>query len=93
MSEKQNTIPDNLVAKSGLFAGMNPLLAIASMIMILGFVGFTIMDVDYANTVFTKMKDFIIGTLGWYYVLVISAILLFVIWLLRRIQFSNAKNR
>ena len=63
------------------FAGMNTLMAIASMIMILGFVGFTIMDVDYANEVFTKMKDFIIGTLGWYYVLVISAILLFVIWL------------
>jgi choline/glycine/proline betaine transport protein len=75
-------MPDNMVAKSGLLAGMNPLMAAASMIMILGFVGFTIMDAEYANGIFTQMKDFIIGTLGWFYVLVVSAILLFVIWLM-----------
>jgi len=82
MSEKQRSVPDNLVAKSGFFAGMNSLMAIASMIMILGFVGFTIYDVEFANGIFTKMKDFIIGTLDWYYVLVMSSILIFVIWLM-----------
>jgi choline/glycine/proline betaine transport protein len=71
-----------MVASSGLFKGMNSLMAIASMIMILGFVGFTIGDAEYANGIFTVMKDFIIGTLGWFYVLVVSSILLFVIWLM-----------
>lgn len=82
MNNKTITVPDNLVSKTGLFAGMNTFMAIASMIMVLGFVGFTIADVEYANTVFSNMKDFIIGTLDWFYVLVMSAILIFVIWLL-----------
>ena len=90
MNENVNKIPDNLVAKSGLLAGMNSIMAVASMTMILGFLGFTIIDVEYANEVFTKMKDFIIGSLGWFYVLVISGILFFVIWLLFS-RFGNLK--
>jgi choline/glycine/proline betaine transport protein len=82
MTDNVSKMPDNMVAKSGLLAGMNPLMAAASMIMILGFVGFTIMDAEYASSIFTQMKDFIIGTLGWFYVLVVSSILLFVIWLM-----------
>ncbi|WP_423908108.1 BCCT family transporter [Candidatus Spongiihabitans sp.] len=90
MNENINKTPDNLVAKSGLLAGMNSIMAVASMTMILGFLGFTIIDVEYASEVFTKMKDFIIGSLGWFYVLVISGILFFVIWLLFS-RFGNLK--
>ena len=70
MSAESQVPPEDLVAKSGFFKGMNPLMAILSMVMILGFVGFTIQDVEYSGEVFTKGKDFIINTLDWFYVFV-----------------------
>ena len=82
MSNETSSRPDNLVAKSGIFAGMNALMAIASMVMILAFVIFTISDVEFAGEVFAKGKNFIIGTLDWFYVLVVNLVLFFVIWLL-----------
>ena len=82
MDNQNKIMPQDMVAKSGLFAGMNTMMAIASMVMILAFVGFTISNVEYASGIFTVMKDFIIGTLGWFYVLVVSGILIFAIWLI-----------
>ena len=82
MSNENISQPDNLVAKTGIFSGMNALMAIASMVMILGFVVFTIQDVEYSSAVFAQGKDFIIGTLDWFYVLVVNLVLFFVFWLL-----------
>jgi choline/glycine/proline betaine transport protein len=82
MSNETSTRADNLVAKSGIFSGMNATMAIASMIMILAFVGFTISDVEFAGEVFAKGKGFIIGTMDWFYVLVVNLVLFFVLWLL-----------
>ena len=90
MSNETNTRADNLVAKSGIFSGMNATMAIASMVMILAFVGFTIQDVELAGEVFAKGKDFIIGTLDWFYVLVVNLVLFFVIWLMMS-RFGNVK--
>ena len=82
MSEDTHVPPENLVAKSGIFSGTNALMAVLSMVMILGFVAFTIWDVDYSGEVFAKGKDYIISTLDWFYVLVVSLVLFFVFWLL-----------
>ena len=82
MSIETHTQPDDLIAKSGLFTGMNPTMGILSMVMILAFVAFTISDVEYAAEVFASGKDFIIGTLDWFYVLVVNMVLFFVFWLL-----------
>ncbi len=82
MSNNGHISPQDLVSSTGLFRGMNKTMAIASMVMILGFVGFTIHDVEYSGTVFSAGKDFIIGSLDWFYVFVVNAILLFVFWLL-----------
>ncbi len=82
MSDGTYVPPENLIAKSGIFAGMNPLMGIASMIMISGFVVFTIWDVEYSSAVFASGKDFIIGTLDWFYVVVVNVALFFVFWLL-----------
>jgi choline/glycine/proline betaine transport protein len=90
MSNETHTPPDNLIAKSGLFAGMNTTMGILSMVMILGFVAFTISDVEYAAEVFAAGKDFIIGTLDWFYVLVVNVILFFVFWLLMS-RFGDVK--
>ena len=56
MSNETNIQKDALVAKSGLFAGMNAGMAIASMVMILGFVAFTIYDVEYSSSVLPRVK-------------------------------------
>ena len=83
MSDTTNHIPpEDLVDKTGLFAGMNKFMGIASMVMIIGFVGFTIYDVEYSGAVFAVGKDFIIGSLDWFYVLVMNGVLFFVFWLL-----------
>ena len=82
MSDETHVPPEDLVAKSGIFAGTNALMAVASMAMILGFVAFTIWDVDYSAEVFAQGKDFIISTLDWFYVLVVTLALFFVFWLL-----------
>lgn len=82
MSDENNSVPDNLVAKSGIFAGMNVTMGIASMVMILGFVIFTIRDVEVSSAVFATAKDFIIGTLDWFYVVVVNAALFFVFWMM-----------
>jgi len=82
MRDHTRIAPEDLIARSGLFAGMNPFMAVASMVMIIAFVAFTISDVDYANSVFTVGKDFIINSLDWFYVLVVTLSLFFVFWLL-----------
>lgn len=82
MSDETHIPPEDLVAKSGFFAGSNTIMSIASMLMIIGFVAFTIWNVDYSAEVFAKGKDFIIETLDWFYVLVVTIVLFFVIWLL-----------
>ncbi len=82
MSDVVHVPPENLVDKTGLFAGMNKFMGIASMVMILAFVAFTIFDVEYSSAVFSIGKDFIIGSLDWFYVLVVNVVLFFVFWLL-----------
>ena len=82
MSDETHVPPEDLVAKTGFFAGMNAIMGVASMAMILAFVLFTIQDVEFSAGVFTEAKDFIIGALDWFYVLVVTLALFFVFWLL-----------
>lgn len=82
MSDETHIPPSELVAKSGLFAGMNVFMGFASMVMIVAFVGFTIMDVEYSSAVFAAGKNFLIGTLDWFYVLVVNLALFLVFWML-----------
>ena len=90
MAKKPHTNPDNLVAKSGLFAGANTFMGIASTLMIIGFVAFTIWDVDYSGKFFELGKSFISSTLDWFYVAVVSGVLFFVLWLMFS-RFGNVK--
>ncbi len=82
MSDQTTNKAYNMVAKSGLFAGMNPLMGILSMVMIIGFVLYTVMDVERSSEVFALGKDFIINTMDWFYVIVVNVALFFVFWLL-----------
>ena len=82
MSNSTSRKPEDFVAKTGIFAGAHPIMAIASMFMIIGFVAFTIRDTDLSNEVFAAGKEFVIGSMGWFYVLVVNVTLFFTFWLL-----------
>ncbi len=90
MDDDVHLPPEGLVAKSGFFAGSNAVMAVASMVMIIAFVVFTIWDVDYSGALFAEAKDFIIGTLDWFYVLVVTLTLLFILYLLMS-RFGSVK--
>ncbi|PID62359.1 MAG: choline transporter [Gammaproteobacteria bacterium] len=61
---------------------MNVFMALASMVMIVVFVAYTITDVERSSAVFSAGKDFILGSMKWFYVLVVNAALFFSLWLL-----------
>ena len=82
MDEPAKIEPVEMVARSGPFKGMSTFMGIASMVMIIAFVAFTIRDVEYSSAVFSTGKEFIIGSLDWFYVLVVNCALFFTFWLL-----------
>lgn len=80
--------PTKMLAKKGLFHGVHPGMGIASKAMVLVFVLFTIMNVDFANSIYSDIKTWIQTTLNWYYVTVVSLVLFFSIW----VAFSRFGN-
>ena len=82
MAEPVKIESADLVAKGGPFKGMNAFMGIASMMMIIAFVVFTIRDVEYSSALFSTAKDFIIGSLDWFYVLIVNLALFFTFWML-----------
>jgi choline/glycine/proline betaine transport protein len=86
----ESSVPNDMVAKSGFFRGMNPTMGIASMLMIIAFVVFTVRDVEASDALFASGKDFIINSMDWFYVVVVNVALFFVFWLLVS-RFGNVK--
>jgi len=70
------------VAARGPLKGLNVTMGIASKAMVLAFVLFTILNTDLASATFNTIKDWILVTLNWYYVGIVSFFLLFVFYLL-----------
>ncbi|WP_052248820.1 BCCT family transporter [Leisingera sp. ANG-Vp] len=73
--------PYNAVASTGLLKGVHARMSIASKLMVIAFVVFTVANVEFASGVFDGVKSWITSTLSWYYILMISIFLLFSIWL------------
>lgn len=90
MSDNIHQPPDNMVSKSGLFKGMNMPMGLMSVVMIIGFVFFTIRDVEVSSEIFASGKAFIIETMDWFYVIVVNIALFFVFWLMAS-RFGNVK--
>jgi choline/glycine/proline betaine transport protein len=65
-----------LVGNKGVFKGVHPALTAMSVVLVLGFVAFTIADLDSATLVFSATRDWIAQTLVGYYVGVACAALL-----------------
>ena len=64
-----------VVAKTGLWTGLHPGMALASKGMVLAFVVFTAMFVEPAGDLFDTVKRWIEATLSWYYILAVCGML------------------
>ncbi len=84
MDEQRNLV------QSGPLRGLNLTMGIAAKTMVLAFVLFTILNVDLASDTFDAVKDWILTTLNWYYVGIVSFFLLFVFYLLFS-RFANVR--
>lgn len=71
---------NKMLAEKGVFRGVHPGMAIASIAMVLAFLLFTIRDVEFANGIYSDLKTWIHTTLNWYYITVVNVVLFFSIW-------------
>ncbi|MCL1048299.1 BCCT family transporter [Shewanella abyssi] len=74
-----NNIP-NMNNSSGLFSGVNPVMAIGSALLVFAFVLFTIIDPAYADSIYSAAKSFIATDLAWYYVGLVNVFLFLAIY-------------
>lgn len=81
-------LPRKMLASQGIFSGIHPGMGIASKAMVLAFVLFTILNVDFANGIYSDVKSWIQTTLNWYYITVVSVVLFFSVW----VTFSRFGN-
>lgn len=71
-----------LVAKSGFFTGLHPGMSIAAKGMIAVFVIFTVMNVEFAGSLYKSIRSWIENGLSFYYITLFSAGLLICIYLM-----------
>lgn len=66
-----------LVANAGPLKGLHAGMGIAAKAMVLSFVVFTVLNVEFANSIYSTVRSWIESTLSWYYILV-AIIMMFV---------------
>jgi len=66
---------------SGVFHGVNPVMAIGSALLVIAFVLFTVIDPEYAGSLYSQAKAFIATDLAWYYVGLVSSFLFIAIYM------------
>jgi choline/glycine/proline betaine transport protein len=67
--------PQDLVAKSGFFTGLHSGMGIAAKVMVVVFVVFTALNVEFANSVYSAIRGWIESTLNWYYITSVTVML------------------
>ncbi len=81
---------DGLVATAGPMKGLHAGMGIAAKAMIVCFVVFTILNVEFANGIYSAVRGWIETTLSWYYIFV-ALILLFVCFYLMFSRFGSIR--
>ncbi len=77
-----STKPHGKVAVSGFWKGIHPGMGIASKGMILAFVIFTAMNVDFAGGIYASIRGWIESVLNWYYISAVSIMLFVCLYLM-----------
>lgn len=70
------------VATGGPLKGLHTGMGLAAKFMVAAFVLFTVLNVEYANSIYATLRGWIEATLGWYYILVTIALLGICVFLL-----------
>ena len=60
--------PKDLVAQSGFFTGLHSGMGLAAKVMVVVFVVFTALNVEFANGIYSAVRGWIEHTLNWYYI-------------------------
>ena len=68
---------EDLIAKSGLMQGLHSGMGLAAKGMVVAFVVFTVLNVEFANGVYTAIRGWIEASLSWYYIVVVMGLVLF----------------
>lgn len=73
---------EDLVAQSGPFKGLHSGMGIAAKGMVIAFVVFTALNVDFANSIYSAIRGWIEHTLNWYYISAVTGLLLVCFYLM-----------
>ena len=71
-----------LVAKSGFFTGLHPGMGIAAKAMVVAFVLFTIINVDFAGNVYSTLRGWVESGLSWYYITTVTVLFAICVFLM-----------
>ena len=82
--------PQDLVAKTGFFTGLHSGMGIAAKAMVVVFVVFTALNVEFANEIYSAIRGWIEATLNWYYISAVT-IMLFVCFYLMFSRFGSIR--
>ena len=82
--------PNGLVATKGPMKGLHAGMGIAAKAMIVVFVVFTVLNVDFANGIYSAVRGWIESTLSWYYISA-ALMLLFVCFYLMFSKFGSIR--
>jgi choline/glycine/proline betaine transport protein len=82
--------PQDLVARSGFFTGLHSGMGVAAKAMVVAFVVFTALNVEFANEIYSGIRGWIEATLNWYYISAVT-VMLFVCFYLMFSRFGSIK--
>lgn len=69
-------------AKSGLLKGLNPTVAIASKVLVIGFVIFCVVLADQAGAIFQQASTAVLNNAKWFYLGLVTTVLFFLLYLM-----------
>ncbi len=70
------------VAESGFFTGLHGGMGVAAKGMVLAFVVFTALNVDFANSIYSAVRGWIEASLAWYYIAAVTFMLFACLYLM-----------
>ena len=72
----------HLVAQSGMFKGLHSGMGIAAKAMVVAFVVFTALNVEFANGIYSSVRGWIESALNWYYITALVVMLFVCLYLM-----------
>ena len=71
---QSNNIRADMVAKSGFFTGLHPGMGIAAKVMVVAFVLFTVINVEFAGKIYGTLRGWVESGLSWYYITAVTVL-------------------